>query len=176
EIACGVDERLTLLHARAGARDVDGVGGETLLGELEGDARAGRRFEEQVDDRLAAQHRDFLDRPLADLLEGIGGVQDAANLFGREPLESDEILPERRCGRVHDVTSVPRSSTACRPSRSGTSTSTPPPCRTCTTAPTTSGWIGSSRPPRSTSTQRKMRSGRPKSASSSSAARTVRPV
>ena len=42
--------------------------------------------------------------------------------------------------------------------------------------PTISAWMGSSRPPRSTSTQSRIRRGRPKSAHSSSAARTVRPV
>ena len=48
--------------------------------------------------------------------------------------------------------------------------------RTGTFMPTNVGSIGSSRPPRSTSTASWIRAGRPKSASSSSAARTVRPV
>ena len=39
--------------------------------------------------------------------------------------------------------------------------------------PTMSGWMGSSRPPRSTSTHRRMRPGRPQSMSSLSAARAV---
>ena len=43
-------------------------------------------------------------------------------------------------------------------------------------APVTSGAMGSSRPPRSTRTASSTRRGRPKSTSSSSAARTVRPV
>ena len=45
-----------------------------------------------------------------------------------------------------------------------------------TFSPTTSAWIGSSRPPRSTSTARPIRAGRPKSANWSRAARTVRPL
>mgnify|MGYP006147797589 CR=1 FL=1 len=40
----------------------------------------------------------------------------------------------------------------------------------------TSGWIGNSRPPRSTSTARRMALGRPKSLNASSAARIERPV
>ena len=70
-----------LRHARARRRDVHRVGREALLGELERDARARRRLEEQVDDRRAAQRRHLLDRPLADLLERLGGVENQTNLL-----------------------------------------------------------------------------------------------
>jgi hypothetical protein len=52
-----VDQRLALGNRGAGGGDVDRVGGEALLGELEGDAGAGGVLEEGVDDGLAAQRR-----------------------------------------------------------------------------------------------------------------------
>src|SRR5690606_3130350 len=148
-----------------------------LLGELEADARPGRRLEEQIDDRLAAEHRDLLDAPLRDLLEGLGGIENAGDLLPSEKLETDQVLAEgqRRVAHRPPARGSTSSTPSC-PSSSGTSTST----RWCgsawTVRPTMSGWIGSSRPPRSTSTQSRMRSGRPQSVSSLSAARTVRPV
>ena len=48
--------------------------------------------------------------------------------------------------------------------------------RSATVRPTTSGWIGSSRWPRSTRTARRTRAGRPRSQTAFRAARTVRPV
>ena len=55
---------------------------QPLLGELERDARARRRLEEQIDDRRAAQRRHLLDRALADLLERLGGVENEPDLVG----------------------------------------------------------------------------------------------
>src|SRR5690606_28884483 len=176
EIARRVDERLALLHAGSRGRDVHGICGQPLLGELERDACARRRLEEQVDDRLAAQHRHLLDRALADLLERLGGVEDRADLFRTESLEAGEVLPQRGGLLNHGVPPRGAISTASRPSSSGTSTSTTWSGRASMVRPTMSGWIGSSRPPRSIRTHSQMRAGRPKSASSSSAARAVRPV
>src|SRR5690606_29196647 len=141
QIARRVDQRLALLQARAVARHVDRVRAQPLLRELEGDARAGRRLEEEVDDRLAAQDRDLLDRPLADLLERLGRVQDRADLRGRELLEADQVLAEVGVRLAHPSTSGAESSTASRPSSSGTSTSTRSPGSTSTVRPTMSGWI-----------------------------------
>src|SRR5207302_837329 len=161
-------------HRAAACRHVDRVGGEALFRELERDAGARGGFEEQVDDGLAAERRDFLDRALGDFLEGLGGIEDEPDLVRREVLEPDQVLAEGGGGHVGAPWRT--KSTSSRPSSSSTSTSTRSPLFTLTCLPTMSGWIGSSRPPRSTSTQREMRLGRPKSASSSSAARTVRPV
>ena len=122
EIARRVDERLALDDARARRGDVDRVGREPLLGELERDARARRRLEEQVDDRRAAQRRHLLDRPLADLLERLGGVENEANLLAataaRARADPCRATPSRR--------RPPRSAmtTASLPSSSATSTST----------------------------------------------------
>src|SRR5690606_1306133 len=134
----------------------DRIGGEALLRELEGDARARRRLEEEVDDRLAAKHGDLLDRPLADLLERLRRVEDRADLLGGERLEPDQVLAQRGRRRLAHAASGSgvTSSTARRPSISGTSTSTRCPGTASTTRPVMSGWIGSSLPPRSTRTQR----------------------
>ena len=131
--------------------DVHRVGREALLGELERDARARRRLEEQVHDRRAAQRRDLLDRPLADLLERLRGVEDEANLIAREVLETEQILPER----PHHDLSAAATITASFSSSSDTKTSTRSPAATSTVLPTTSGWMGSSRPPRSIRTAKR---------------------
>src|SRR5213594_1698883 len=171
EVFRRVDERLPLLHGAAGRGHVHRVRRESFLGELEGDAGAGGGFEEEVDDRLAAERRDLLDGTLRHLLERLRGIEDEADLIRGEVLEPHQVLAEG--GHLSPPCT---SSTSSRPSSSCTSTSTRSPRSTFTCLPTTSGWIGSSRPPRSTSTHREIRLGRPKSASSSSAARTVRPV
>src|SRR2546430_4745539 len=173
EVLRGVDERLALLHRAAGRGHVHRVGREALFGELEGDARTGGGLEEQVDDGLAAQGGHLLDGALGYFLERLGGVEDEADLLGGEGLQPNQVLAER--GRHPSPPPLTRS-TASRPSSSSTSASTRSWLFTFTCFPTMSGWIGSSRPPRSTSTHNEMRLGRPKSASSSSAARTVRPV
>src|SRR5881394_3082406 len=61
EILGRIDQRLALRHGRARRRHVDCIGRKALLGELERDARARGRLEEEIDDRLAAQCRDLLD-------------------------------------------------------------------------------------------------------------------
>ena len=68
------------------------VGAQALLGDLERRARARARLEEQVDDRLAAQRRHFLDRPLADLPHRFGGVEHAVDLVAREVGDAEQIL------------------------------------------------------------------------------------
>src|SRR5205085_9685018 len=78
--------------------DGDDVGGEPLGGELEGGACAGARLVEEVDDRPAAQGRDLLDVPLADLGEALRAVEDALDLGSGESLDSQQVL--------HDSTST----------------------------------------------------------------------
>src|SRR4029079_4060178 len=96
EVPRCVDERLALGHAGAGRGDIDGVGRQTLLGKLERDACARRCFEEQVDHRRAAERGDLLDRPLADLLEWFGRVENELDLLAAQWLEPEEILPKRQ--------------------------------------------------------------------------------
>src|SRR5665213_3052655 len=169
-----VHECLALGHTRCRSRDVHGIGRESLLGEFERHPCSRRILKEEIDDGLTSQRGHLLDRALADLLEWLCSIEDQSNLLTAERLKPQKVLPQRsRCGHSNRLDT---STTADRPSRSSTSTSTRSPGRASTFLPTTSGWIGSSRPPRSISTASSIRAGRPKSASSSSAARMVRPV
>src|SRR5205823_8596828 len=104
----------------------DGVRGEPIFRELEGDAGAGRRFEENVDDGLAPQRRHLLDGPLGHFLERLGRIEDETDLFGRQPLQPDEVFSQ---GGGHGLRTR---STSSRPSSSSTSTSTRSPSFTFT--------------------------------------------
>jgi hypothetical protein len=125
QVARRVHQRLALGHAGARGRDVHRVRRQALLGELEGDARPGGRLEEEVDDGLAAEDRHLLDGALADLLERLGRVQDGADLVRAQVSRPSGPCPgrwpagSRGLRRRHGQTS-----TASRPSSSGTSTST----------------------------------------------------
>ena len=88
----GVGQRLALEHARRRHGDVQRVGAEPLLGDLERGPRPRARLVEQVDDRLAAQRRHLLDRPLADLAHRLGGVEDAVDLVGRQVGDAEQVL------------------------------------------------------------------------------------
>ena len=96
----------------AGHGDVQRVGAEPLLGDLERGPRPRARLVEQVDDRLAAQRRHLLDRPLADLAHRFGGVEHAVDLVGREVGDAEQVL-------LH-----PSTSTSSRPSISASRTCT----------------------------------------------------
>src|SRR6266550_2194954 len=172
EIAGGIDQRFSLGDARPAGRHIDGVGRKPLFGELEGDPSASRVLEEKIDYRRPSERRDLLDRPLADFLERLRCVENESNLVARQRLEAKEIFAEcpRHAGDLGTIT------TSVRSSSSATITSTRWSSPTSTFLPTTSAWIGSSRPPRSIRTASEIDAGLPKSASSSSAARTVRPV
>src|SRR5438552_3424925 len=80
-------------------RSSDLIGGETFFREFERDTRTRGRFEEQIDDGLAAERRDLLDGPLGDFLEGLGGIEDEPDLVCREVFEPDQVLAEG--GRRH---------------------------------------------------------------------------
>src|SRR5438034_1303876 len=61
---------------------------------FEASTRTRISFEEQIDDGLAAERRDFLDGPLGDFLEGLGGIEDEPDLVCREVFEPDQVLAE----------------------------------------------------------------------------------
>ena len=63
-----------------------------MRGEFEADAGARARLDEEVDQRLAAQGRHFLDLAGADRLERGGGVEDVRDFRGAQILRSDEVL------------------------------------------------------------------------------------
>ena len=77
-------QRFAFLQRRSFGSEIDDVSGKTLLGEFEADACARGRFDEQVDDRFAAQRRDFLDGAFADGFERFGGVEHCIDLVSRE--------------------------------------------------------------------------------------------
>ena len=59
EIARGVLERLAFFERRRVGGKIDDVGGQPLRRQFKTDARARGRFDEQIDDRLAAQRREL---------------------------------------------------------------------------------------------------------------------
>ena len=157
EVARRVDQRLALATPTSRAAATFTVSArEALLGELEGDARARRRLEEEVDDRLAAQRRHLLDRPLGDFLERLGGVEDRGGSASRESGSSpSRSLPS---GRAHVRPSARRQIRPRRRHRAPRRAHRPARrAGVVTVRPTMSAWIGSSRPPRSTSTQSRIR-------------------
>src|SRR6185503_15311570 len=148
----------------------DGVRAEPLLGQLEAQPGARARLEEEVRRGQPAQGGNLRDRPVEDFAEGLGRVQDGEDLVGRQVLETQEILAGADHGRISPIETPSRSST------SVTCTMMTSRLEVGTFFPTKSARIGISRCPRSTMTASWIALGRPRSISSSSAARTVRPV
>jgi len=60
KVPAGVDQRLTFGHAAGGDTEIDGVGAQPLLRQLERRARPGRRLEEDVYDDLPRRVGTFL--------------------------------------------------------------------------------------------------------------------
>ena len=119
-----VSTSVSPLTTRGRARgDVERVRGQPLLGDLERRARARAGLEEEVDDRLAAQRRHLLDRPGADLLHRLGGVEDQHDLLGRQLGDAEQVLAAQPCRgrrRLHACCMPPHASfsmtTSSRPS------------------------------------------------------------
>ena len=80
-----------LRHARGGRRDAERVGAQALLGDLERGAGARARLEEQVHDRPAAEGRHLLDGPSANLLHGLGRIEDERDLVGVEAGDPEQV-------------------------------------------------------------------------------------
>ena len=91
EVVDGVEDRLALGLAGGGDVEVDHIGGQALGGDLEGGAGARRRLEEQVEDRFAAQQRDFFHLALADVHEGFGGVENLRQDGARQAVEREQV-------------------------------------------------------------------------------------
>ncbi len=92
QVARGVLERLALLERGGLGGEIDDVGREPLLGQLEAGARAGGRLDEQVDDRLAAQGGHLLDGALADRLEGARGIEHGGDFLNRERFDVEQMF------------------------------------------------------------------------------------
>ena len=92
EVARGVLERLALLERGGLGGEIDDVGREPLLGQLEAGARAGGGLDKEVDDGLAAQGGDLLDGALADRFEGAGGVQHGGDFLSGEGFDVQQMF------------------------------------------------------------------------------------
>ena len=92
EVEGGVFEGLTLLEARGGGRDIDHIRTETHGGDLERRAGACAWLDEEVNKRLAAKGRDFLQAPLTDSLEGFCGIKKVGDFIRAEGIQSNEIF------------------------------------------------------------------------------------
>src|SRR5262249_25758342 len=150
---------LALADARAFFRKVDEIGTEPLSGERKARACTRAVFPERIDDHPPAQRRNLFDAARRDLFEAVGGIQREADLIGGQLFERQQMLasPELLFGghrgstRISSRPSISLSRTLTR-WFAGTSRSV---------SPTKSAWIGSSRPPRSTSSARRIALGRP---------------
>ena len=141
-----IDQRLALGERRSRDREVDVVGRQPLLGDLEARPRAGRRLEEQIDDRLAAQRRHLLDRPSRHLAEALGRVQNQRNLVCREARDPEKVLAGPLGAVCHSSTAAlspaesnGRTSTPSTPSIASKRTRTCSPATVTTPLPTMSG-------------------------------------
>ena len=140
-----------------------------------------RVLEEQVEDRLAAQQRHLLHVALAHRDELVGGVEDVADHLRGQPLGREQVLQAPVGARpagfdlrlIGLMGASPRRGAA---SRSRWRAPGPRRRRPRSSRRGSRRDTGSSRPPRSASTARRTARGRPKSKSSFSAARMVRPV
>lgn len=91
----GVLEGLALGDAGSLGREVDHVGGEALLGGLEGDPGPGGVLEEEVADGAAAQGRQLLDGPVGHPGHLLGGVEDQDGFVAGEVGGRDEVTHHR---------------------------------------------------------------------------------
>ena len=91
-----VDQRFALAHRADRDRHVDDVGAQSLPGDLERGAGAGRILEKAVDQRAAAQPRGFLVGLPAQLDIPVGEIEDMLDILPAQPLDAEQMpMPER---------------------------------------------------------------------------------
>jgi hypothetical protein len=179
QVGDGVEQAFALGRAALGDVQVDDIGAQALGRDFERGARACAVFKEQVEHALATQQRHLLHVAVVDAEKGAGGVEDLrqhglGQAFNAQQVDQLTVFVELRvASRKHQACSprlkwkTPSSVRASDKRRAAGSTSL---------AAEKAAAMGSSRPPRSTSTARVTLAGRPKSNSSLTTARTVRPV
>ena len=91
DVASCIFKGLSLGNAAAGDREVHNIRRESTFGELEGDSRSRRAFEEQVDDRDALKTRHLLDWPLEDLSKRSRCIQDRLDVLSRQTVHSKQM-------------------------------------------------------------------------------------
>ena len=141
ERAYGVEQRLALLDRRSARGDVRDIRGQRLRRELERDARAGRGFGEEQDDRAAAQRRRAADRAAEDLDHRAGRLEHLLDLVARPVVRREDVSPLPG----HAATPAGTSSTSSLPPISTSCTRTSSVIAVGTFLPTKSARIGSSR-------------------------------
>src|SRR5215470_5096108 len=92
QIQSGVDERLAFDDARSRSGDVDRIGGQTLRRDFKTRAGARGGFEEEIDNGLPPQRRDFFDLSLIYVAKSFGGVEDEIDLLRREVGDSQKVF------------------------------------------------------------------------------------
>src|SRR5260370_24049838 len=188
QIECGVQQRLAFLDAGSLGLQVHSVGAEPRRGRSKADARARGVLEKRQCHRLSAQRRQFFQWMLLDFLKGFALVKKKIKFVRGERFESEEVAkavsqcpfsdhkiasPNRQSKNYSTrSTSTTRSSLSISRKR----TSMISVALVCTFRPTYWASMGISRWPRSISTARATRFGRPRSKIPSIPARTVRPV
>src|SRR5262245_37318089 len=104
QVERSISERFPFDHAGRGDGDVERVGAQPLFGDLKRRASSRARLEEQIDDGLATEGRDFLDRPLPYFFHCLGRVENERNLLWRQVGNAEQVLPPqgRQRGRLLD--------------------------------------------------------------------------
>ncbi len=92
DVVNGVYKCFAFGNGGAGCGEVDDIGAEALFGELEGEACAGRVFEKYIGNGGIAEGRDFLDLPLKDLLEIVGGFKYLLDIIECEFFYSEQMF------------------------------------------------------------------------------------
>src|ERR1700731_697618 len=92
EIASSVFERFAFGQTRCCRGNVDHVGAQAVRGQLERCARARAWFDKKVDQRFAAERRNFLDLASADLFEGVCGFENEIDLFRGKLAKPEQIF------------------------------------------------------------------------------------
>ena len=93
DVADRVTEGFALRHGRLAGGELKDIGGQSLGREREARASPGGFLEERVHDDAASQGGNFLDAARRDLLEALGGVENAKQLLGRQRLEVQKVSP-----------------------------------------------------------------------------------
>ncbi len=89
----GVEDALGLREARRRRREVHDIRREPLACDLEAGTRAGRRLEEEIDQRAPAQRRHLLDVPAPDFLHALGGFENPLEIRAVEVLDAEQVTP-----------------------------------------------------------------------------------
>ena len=78
----GVFQSLAFAQARSRSGNIDHVGAQSNRRQFEGSAGASTWFDKKIYQRFPTQRWYFFDFTCADLLEGIGGVEDEVDFVG----------------------------------------------------------------------------------------------